>query len=132
MDKNNQQGRICERAHQWPEIVVEVDGSIVTTAVAVFEHSDGLAWVEPHYIDPWATRPAYHGIVGRLSWDRSEGYLEGHRRCVIRAPLREEDGVFRATRAWREWLEKQGRSVVEERARLLEEVSPLDLEGAVG
>jgi hypothetical protein len=125
---------LSQRAHDWPLAVVEVypergDESMVTWAVAVYESPEGLAWVEPHYIDPWATRSAAHAFGGAVHWDRVQARLDGHKPCLVRQPTeREWERAEAAQRAWSTWVEEQGRTEGEEHARLLDELQGLEFE----
>ncbi len=119
--------KLSERAHQWPLIMVEVEpdssNPFTTWAVAVYESPEGLAWVEPHYIDTWATRPAAHAWAGTLRWERNQARLDGEQSALVREPTDDErEDAERAQRAWTTWVEEQGREEGEERDRLLTEL----------
>ena len=128
MDKQTD-ARRSDRAPQGPFIIVELTNAPITTwAVAVIEYPGGMAWVEPHYIDSWATRQASHVFEGALHWQDHRAVLDGEQPCIVREAAGDEiERAMKADRAWRQWVKEQGRSVAQERARLLTEILP-DLE----
>ena len=104
--------------HRWRYIAVDVGDDMVFACVAAFDHpAGGLVWVEPHYIEPGATRSAAHGQAGRLRWGKAAATLTGGKNTlVLREPAgADEQWIIRATDAWQRLAHKAGRGRTAER-----------------
>lgn len=104
-------------------VIQSSDETIATRPAAfVFETADGIAWVEPSYVDPWgASSTAFHARAGTVEILGAGVRCIGERETITLLrydPDEDRDLVGDALAMWAGYLAMSGLTFDEERARI--------------